>query len=107
MPIVTYVDDAGEAQEIDGQDGDSVMETAVTNGVSGIVGQCGGSLACATCHVYIHQSWRTRTGSASELEEEMLEGALAEHRPESRLSCQIVLDDSLDGLTVTVAPDQL
>lgn len=107
MPSVRYIDDEGDEHIVDGRDGDSVMETAVLNGVSGIVGQCGGALACATCHVYVDRMWQERTGRASEVEVEMLEGALAEFRPESRLSCQLLLDGSLDGLLVTVAPDQL
>ncbi|MDT0201692.1 2Fe-2S iron-sulfur cluster-binding protein [Nocardioides sp. AE5] len=107
MPGVVYFDPYGEEHRIDADEGQSVMETAVANGVPGIVGQCGGSLACASCHVYVHDEWLARTGEVSEMEDDMLDGAMAERRPQSRLSCQIRMSDDLDGLTVEVAPEQL
>lgn len=107
MPRVTYTDPNGSAQTIDGDAGVSVMDVALKNGVRGIVAECGGALNCASCHVYVDEAWLDRTGLASEEEDEMLEGALAERLPNSRLSCQIILGPDLDGLQVTVAPQQL
>ncbi|NYG57178.1 2Fe-2S ferredoxin [Nocardioides daedukensis] len=107
MPTVSYMDPQGTEHVIDAEDGRSVMETAVAHGVPGVVGQCGGSLACASCHVYVREPWIDRLGEVSELEDDMLDGAMAERRPESRLSCQIKMSAELDGLSVEVAPEQL
>lgn len=107
MPTVHFIDVNGERISVEGTLGSSVMETATQNGVDGIVGQCGGSLACASCHVYVNEEWIDLTGTAVDFEADMLEGALAEVLPTSRLSCQLILADSLDGLVVRVAPEQL
>lgn len=107
MPSVVYMNAAGAVRTIEASAGQSVMEAAVQNGVGGVVGQCGGSLACASCHVYVDAAWTERVGGPSELEDEMLDGALAERRAESRLSCQIRMCDDFDGLTVEIAPEQL
>jgi 2Fe-2S ferredoxin len=101
MPKVTYIDDSGSTRTIDAPDGENVMRVALDNGVEGIVGECGGGLACATCHCYVDAAWFARTGgSASDDERDMLESAAAEVRPTSRLSCQIVMTPELDGLVV-------
>ncbi|MGI5994881.1 2Fe-2S iron-sulfur cluster-binding protein [Saccharomonospora viridis] len=105
MPRVTYIVD-GVKQTVEGATGDSVMITAVQNGLDGIVAECGGSCSCATCHVYVDEAWIERTGRATEEESELLEGAMSPPRPTSRLSCQIELSDELDGLVVEVAPEQ-
>lgn len=77
----------------------TLMEAAVQAGIDEIEAQCGGGLSCATCHVYIPEAWRSRTGEPSEMEAELLEGA--DHRTAaSRLSCQIALTEELDGLVV-------
>lgn len=107
MPKVVYKGLDGQEHKVDADSGQSVMEAAVQNDVPGIVGQCGGSLACASCHVYVQRPWTEKTGAPSDMEDEMLEGALAERRPESRLSCQLIMCDEFDGLTVEVAPEQL
>lgn len=83
------------------------METAVKAGVKGIVAECGGSCACATCHVYVDEAFSDEVGEAGPLEDDMLDGAAAERRPTSRLSCQIKMRDELDGLKVTIAPEQV
>jgi ferredoxin, 2Fe-2S len=101
MPKVTYIDDSGSARTIDAPDGENVMRVALNNGVDGIVGECGGGLACATCHCYVDEAWFEKTGGpASDDERDMLESAAAEVRPTSRLSCQIVMSPELDGLIV-------
>lgn len=107
MPKIIIVDPVDGRHEVEVPVGESVMAVAVREGVPGIVGQCGGSLACASCHVYVEPEWLVRTGDVSEMEDEMLDGALAERRPESRLSCQITVESELAGLTVRVAPEQL
>lgn len=105
MTQVKYIHD-GDTEIIDGVNGDSVMMTAVQNGIDGIVAECGGSLSCATCHVYVDEDWFAKTGPACEDELEMLEGAMSPAGPTSRLSCQIELTDDLDGLVVRVPEEQ-
>jgi len=100
MASVTYVAHDGTRRTIEVKTGDSVMQGAVNNMINGIVAECGGALACATCHCYVDDAWIERTGSASATESEMLDSTAAERRPGSRLSCQIVVSDALDGLIV-------
>jgi 2Fe-2S ferredoxin len=107
MTTVVFIGPQGEQHIADAEIGVSVMEVAIRNDVPGVVGQCGGSLACASCHVYVQSPWSTQTGEPSDMEDDMLEGAMAERRPESRLSCQLTMCAELDGLTVEVAPEQL
>lgn len=99
MITITYIDQSGVATKIEAEEGRSLMEVAVRNGVAAIEGECGGALACATCHVYIPAEWRSVTGEASEDEREMLEfGVDVDER--SRLSCQIPVTAAMDGITV-------
>ena len=107
MPTVVFIDPHGERQTVEADPGQTVMEAAVGHDVPGVVGQCGGSLACASCHVYVQDPWSAQVGGPSEMEDDMLDGALAERRPESRLSCQLRVCAELDGLTVEVAPEQM
>lgn len=107
MPKVTYVQPDGTEVTLDARDGDSVMETAVKNGVRGIVAECGGACACATCHVYVDDAFSDTVGEPGPLEDDMLDGAAAERKPTSRLSCQIKMRDEIDGLKVTIAPEQV
>lgn len=101
MPRVTFTAASGSSETIDAPLGENVMRAALGSGVEGIVGECGGGLACATCHCYVDEAWFGKVGGpASADERDMLESAAAEVRPTSRLSCQIVLDDALDGLVV-------
>jgi 2Fe-2S ferredoxin len=103
MPTVTYIDFGGEHHVVDLQLGFSVMEGAVRNGVPGIPANCGGSCACATCHVSVDDAWSSKAGPRNELEEAMLESA-DDVKPNSRLSCQIRMTAELDGLVVHVPP---
>ena len=106
MPQITYVAQDGTQQTLDIAVGENVMHGALYNGVEGIVGECGGALACATCHCYIDPAWSERVGGpSSDAEREMLGSAVAEVRPESRLSCQIMVSEALDGLVVHM-PDR-
>lgn len=107
MPKVTYVAQDGSREEIDAGDGKSVMKTATGNGVDGIIGECGGNLMCATCHVYVDDDWIETTGTRSEEEDELLEFSVAEVRPNSRLSCQIEMSAELDGLVVHLPKSQV
>lgn len=107
MPIVTYIEADGAEYAVDVAVGDNVMRGAVNNGVEGIVGECGGGLACATCHCYVDDAWADRVGSpTSDDERDMLESAAAEVRPTSRLSCQIEITPELDGLVVRLPEQQ-
>ena len=105
MVKITYVEPDGSEQTLEGDEGFSVMELAVRNGVVGIEADCGGACACATCHVYVDADWFERTGAPQDMEQEMLEFAV-DPRPTSRLSCQIRLTAALDGLRVSVPDSQ-
>ena len=105
MANITYVEHDGASHTVEVRDGSSVMEGAVRNDLSGIVAECGGACACATCHVYVAEAWLAAVGEPSAMEASMLE--FAEHvRPESRLSCQITVSPALDGLIVTMPESQ-
>lgn len=96
----------GELHTVETGAGTTVMETAVKHGVPGIVAECGGSLSCATCHVYVSPDFLEQTGVAEDFEGDMLDDAAAERLSNSRLSCQIHLTEKLDGLHVEIAPEQ-
>jgi 2Fe-2S ferredoxin len=96
MSTVVYTADDGTTTTIEGRPGDSVMETAVRNGVPGIVGECGGSLSCATCHVFVAPETFDLVGGPGDLEDEMLDGTAVDREENSRLSCQIRLQDGYE-----------
>jgi ferredoxin, 2Fe-2S len=104
MAKITYIDPTGASRTVEGEVGATVMETAIRNAVPGIEAECGGACACSTCHVYVDEAWREKTGEPSPMEEDMLDFAY-EVRPNSRLSCQIKVSADLDGLVVTT-PDR-
>jgi 2Fe-2S ferredoxin len=99
MVKITFIDSDGTSRTVEAEVGSTVMETAIKNGIPGIEAECGGACACATCHVYIDEGWRGKTGDASPMEEDMLDFGF-DVRPSSRLSCQIKVSDDLDGLIV-------
>ena len=105
MARITFIGSDGTRYEVQAENGSTVMENAIRNGVPGIEAECGGACACATCHVYVAEEWRSVTGSPEPMEEDMLDFAY-DLRPNSRLSCQIQVTDELDGLVVTVPPRQ-
>ena len=105
MPKITYIGADGTHYEVEAENGSTVMENAIRNGVPGIEAECGGACACATCHVYVAEEWRALTGEPEPMEEDMLDFAY-ELKPTSRLSCQIHVTNELDGLVVTVPPRQ-
>jgi 2Fe-2S ferredoxin len=104
VPKVIYVSAAGVEQAVDAVEGESVMATAVKNGVPGIIGECGGNASCGTCHVFVREEYMDLVGAPGEIEEDLLEMGVDDRRETSRLSCQIKVSPELDGLTVDVAP---
>lgn len=105
MAKLTYLASDGTKFEIDAANGTTVMENAVKNAVPGIEAECGGACACATCHVYVDESWVEKTGAPEAMEEDMLDFAF-DVQPNSRLSCQIKVTDDLDGLIIKVPERQ-
>lgn len=105
MPKITFIEHNGTPHQVDAVAGQSLMRAAVDNGVPGIDADCGGECACATCHVYVEPEWFDRTGERSEMEQSML-GFAAVTQDNSRLSCQVVVSDALDGLVVRLPDGQ-
>ena len=97
MPKITYIDDEGNSKTIEVENGLSVMEGAIQNNIPGIDADCGGSMACATCHVYVEEKWLNKIQKAEEAEEDMIDMAF-EPKKNSRLSCQLIVSEELDGL---------
>jgi 2Fe-2S ferredoxin len=100
MPRFIFISENGDGAEIEAPPGTSAMRAAVTEGLEGILADCGGSLACGTCHVYVAPSQLARLPPPSSAEDEMLEMTASERRPNSRLSCQILMTEALDGLVL-------
>src|SRR5215217_9638686 len=107
VPKVTYVGVDGQEQTVEAVEGESVMATAVKNGVPGIIGECGGNASCATCHVWVRDEFLSLVGEPNPTEEDLLEMGVSDRREGSRLSCQIKMSPDLDGLTVEVAPQEV
>jgi len=105
MPKIIFIDAGGERHEVDAENGSTVMENAIRNGVPGIEAECGGACACATCHVYVDDAFRAIVGNPEPMEEDMLDFAY-DVRPTPRLSCQIRVSDEINGMTVTVPERQ-
>ena len=105
MPKITYKDKDGNSKIIEVENGLSVMEGAIQNDIPGIDADCGGAMACATCHVYVEEKWFDKLSKAEDAEIDMIDMA---HEPKknSRLSCQIIVSDELDGLEVTTPEKQ-
>lgn len=106
MPTITYLLPDGSTRTIEAMAGENAMQIAVEHDVEGILGRCGGYCQCGTCHVYVDPDWADKLPEPYPEEDMMLDGTPAERLPNSRLSCQIVLSDELDGLVVTVADTQ-
>lgn len=106
MTRIVYIDHTGVETTVDAENGLSVMEAAIDNNIEEIVAECGGACACATCHVYVDEAFRSLAGEAGEMEQAMLE--FTENvQPNSRLSCQIEIRNELDGLRVTTPESQM
>ena len=105
MTKITYKDFSGNLKTIEVENGLSVMEGAIQNEIPGIDADCGGSMACATCHVYVDEKWFNKLPKAEDAEVDMIDMAF-EPQKNSRLSCQIIVTDDLDGLSVTTPKKQ-
>ena len=105
MSKITYITHDNKTHTVDVQNGLTVMEGAVQNDISGIDADCGGAMACATCHVYIKEEWWDKLPNKEDGEEDMLDMAY-EPNKFSRLSCQVVVSDELDGLVVSIPSNQ-
>ena len=106
MPAITYLLADGSRRTVDAAIGASVMETAIKNNVRGIDAECGGCLSCATCHVYVDAAWIEKLPQPEADEVDMLGFVASERRPGSRLSCQIIVKETLEGLVVEIPPTQ-
>ncbi|MBX5453332.1 MAG: 2Fe-2S iron-sulfur cluster binding domain-containing protein [Acidobacteriia bacterium] len=107
MVKITYVHTDGTRETVDAVAGNSVMQTALANGIEGIVAECGGSCMCATCHVYVEPAQLALLPPPHPAEDEMLDTTAAERLPNSRLSCQITVTPELEGLVVYLPPRQI
>ena len=105
MPKITYIEHSGKSHTIEVPKELSVMEGALQNNIPGIDADCGGSMACATCHVYIDEKWFDKLKKKDEGEEDMLDMAYQPNKF-SRLSCQLIVSDELDGLILTMPSKQ-
>ena len=105
MTKVTYIDHSGEKREVEIENGLTVMEGAIQNDIPGITADCGGAMACATCHVYVQEDWFNKLPKVDDGERDMLDMAF-EPKKNSRLSCQIIVSDELDGLEVMTPEKQ-
>ena len=106
MSKITYNTNNNEVHTVDVQNGLTVMEGAVQNDIPGIDADCGGGMACATCHVYVKEEWWDKVPNKEDGEEDMLDMAF-EPNKFSRLSCQIIVSDELDGLVVNIPSKQV
>jgi ferredoxin, 2Fe-2S len=100
MPKITYISHSGVSRQFEVATGMSVMEGGVRNGIDDIVAECGGSCLCATCHVYVDEKFLSVLEPMAEDENAMLESTAADRKPNSRLSCQLIVKPALDGLIV-------
>ena len=105
MVKLTYVESNGTEHTVDVDEGLSIMEGAVSNSIPGIDADCGGSMACATCHVYVEEKWLDKLPKAEDAEVDMIDMAY-EPKKNSRLSCQLIVSDELEGLTVKTPEKQ-
>ena len=105
MPKITYIEYSGKKHTIEVRNGLTVMEGAVQNNIPGIDADCGGSMACATCHVYVKEEWFDKLDKKEDGEEDMLDNAY-EPKKNSRLSCQLIVSEKLDGLIVHLPEKQ-
>ncbi|WP_041750441.1 2Fe-2S iron-sulfur cluster-binding protein [Bradyrhizobium sp. BTAi1] len=102
MPRIIFIEPDGTVRTVEAAHDESAMQAAKRNGIDGIIGECGGSCICATCHCHVDQAWLTRVGPAGDIEADVLEFEATDVRPESRLACQIPITDALAGLVLHV-----
>src|ERR1700742_3651920 len=107
MTRIKFIHSGNRIQSIDADDDTSVMHEAVRHGVKGIVAECGGNAICATCHVYVEETWISKVGPVGNDEGLLLDMTAAVRRPNSRLCCQIRVTPALDGLTLRLPDKQV
>lgn len=107
MTTIHFVTADGARTSVNAKDGDSIMQTALANGIDAIVAECGGSMMCATCHIYVDYEWSEEIGTAPDDESAMLDFAACPIKKTSRLSCQIRVTPALDGLIVHLPEAQI
>ena len=105
MVKITFIEFDKTEHKVDADEGMSLMEVALQNGVPGIDADCGGACACATCHVYVDKNWVEKTGEAEQMEQDMLDFAF-DVNEQSRLSCQVKITDDLDGIIINLPEKQ-
>jgi 2Fe-2S ferredoxin len=106
MAKITFIQADGSEHVVDGKVGDSLMETAVHNGIRGLLAECGGACSCATCHVYIDSRWVSAVGEPGRIEHDMLEMVI-DRAASSRLACQVMVKPDHDGLVVRIPENQV
>lgn len=107
MIEVTYVDSKGNRQTVEAESGQSIMQVAADNLINGILGDCGGSCTCATCHCFVEEEWLEKTGEANSFEKDMLDLCAIPAKENSRLSCQITVNEDLNGIVIHLPESQL
>ena len=105
MPKITYIEHTGKSHTIEVPNGLSVMEGAISNNIPGIDADCGGGMSCAPCHIYVKEDWYPKLQNKEPGEDDMLDQAF-EPKTNSRLSCQIIVSDEIDGLEVNIPSKQ-
>ena len=107
MPRIVLVAADGVTHTVEAAASESIMQATLAAGIDGIVGECGGSMMCATCHVYVREPWAAKLPAMTATESEMLTMTVSERKPSSRLSCQIKMSAELDGITVDLPENQV
>jgi 2Fe-2S ferredoxin len=107
MVAISFVEPDGTRKEAVAAESVSVMSVARANGIGGILAECGGNMACGTCHVYVQQSYFSRIPEPEEMEDQMLDATASARQPNSRLSCQIIITAALDGVEITCPESQI
>lgn len=103
---ITFIERNGHEKTIENAKvGETIMQVATAHGIDGILGECGGGCACGTCHIYVEDDWQTVVGSADDIEDMTLDMVYETRKPTSRLCCQIILNEQMNGLRVQVAPE--
>lgn len=107
MTQATYICTDGSRRDVDVALGSNLMRAACDNGIEGIIGDCGGAMSCATCHVFVEDSYVDRLGAMEPNEDQILDFTAAGRQPNSRLACQIVMSEALRGIVVRIADPQV
>jgi len=107
MPTIVFIHPDNRSESIDAVVGESAMQAATGNGIDEIVAECGGNAMCATCHVYVDENWIGRLAAMGDEENALLDGVATERQPSSRLSCQIKIEQDLDGLVLRLPERQV